>query len=353
MKRFTISASSTWDVIVDSGLTKRLVSYIHELNPSLKDPSSLKIALISDSSTNEALGSAILESLRSGGFDARRILFPAGEHSKNLNTYGNILESLGDMGLSRHHMVIALGGQGVLDMAAFVAGTYMRGIQYISIPTTLQASLDGALGGKAGLNLLCGKNMAGVFWNPSLVLLDEEILLDPHSPNLSEALVEAVKYAAVSEEKLLTAISKKDLSYVLDRCLSIKKSLVEADERGNNLSRLLDFGLTIGQALEKLSNYNLSHGQALAKGMVAEAKGAYKLGLTKVDISKDLEEILSSLGFDSSLDYSPEDLYKQVLQDEKIAGDKISMPVPESLGKATIKKLPLVQLKDLTSSHLQ
>ena len=163
-----------------------------------------------------------------------------------MTTYSNILEALADEGLTRSDLVLALGGGVVCDLAGFAAGTYMRGINYVVVPTTLQASIDTAIGGKTGINLLGGKNLAGVFWQPSLVVCDSKIYETLPNEILLEGIAEATKNAVIAEAGLLDQIRKHNYEYVIERCISIKKSLVEADERETSLRQLLNFGHTKG-----------------------------------------------------------------------------------------------------------
>ena len=176
---------------------------------------------------------------------------------------------MADEGLTRSDAVVALGGGVVGDLAGFAAATYMRGIPYIQIPTTYMAAIDASVGGKTGINLLCGKNLAGAFWQPSMVFCDYHTFDSLPPAKLMDGIAEAVKCAAVSEESLLPHIRKKDYEYVIERCVSIKKSIVEADERDTGLRQILNFGHTVGHGIEKLSSFSVSHGQAVAKGPVS------------------------------------------------------------------------------------
>lgn len=229
----------------------------------------------------------------------------------------------------------------------------MRGINYVVVPTTLQASIDTAIGGKTGINLLGGKNLAGVFWQPSLVVCDSKIYETLPNEILLEGIAEATKNAVIAEAGLLDQIRKHNYEYVIERCISIKKSLVEADERETSLRQLLNFGHTIGHGIEKLSSYTVTHGQAVAKGMIAEARGAYALGLTPNDISGELTEILKEFGFDTSLDYNANDIYKLALKDKKIRDGQINIIVPDSIGKCTLRKLSLPELNELITLGLK
>ena len=287
----------------------------------------------------------VMTSLMEHGYQTSKIVFPAGEHSKNLTTYSNILEAMADEGLTRSDAVVALGGGVVGDLAGFAAATYMRGIPYIQIHTTYMAAIDASVGGKTGINLLCGKNLAGAFWQPSMVFCDYHTFDSLPPAKLMDGIAEAVKCAAVSEESLLPHIRKKDYEYVIERCVSIKKSIVEADERDTGLRQILNFGHTVGHGIEKLSSFSVSHGQAVAKGLIVEARAAYRFGLAPVDIASPLQDILAEMGFDLSVDYSPEEIYQYALMDKKIMGDRITMVIPESLGKCRLHKISLSELQ--------
>jgi len=183
-------------------------------------------------------------------------------------------------------------------------------------------------------------------------LRDVKALAQPNEI-LLEGIAEATKNAVIAEAGLLDQIRKHNYEYVIERCISIKKSLVEADERETSLRQLLNFGHTIGHGIEKLSSYTVTHGQAVAKGMIAEARGAYALGLTPNDISGELTEILKEFGFDTSLDYNANDIYKLALKDKKIRDGQINIIVPDSIGKCTLRKLSLPELNELITLGLK
>ena len=268
MKKFTVSTSTPYDILIGHDLISKIGEF---LKPVF---SPRHVCVITDSTVNGLYAQVVMSSLIESGYQTSKILFPSGEHSKNLTTYSNILEALADEGLTRSDLVLALGGGVVCDLAGFAAGTYMRGINYVVVPTTLQASIDTAIGGKTGINLLGGKNLAGVFWQPSLVVCDSKIYETLPNEILLEGIAEATKNAVIAEAGLLDQIRKHNYEYVIERCISIKKSLVEADERETSLRQLLNFGHTIGHGIEKLSSYTVTHGQAVAKGMIAEARGS-------------------------------------------------------------------------------
>lgn len=338
MKTFSIAASRSYDVIIGDDIIRESGKYIRQIY------SPRKVCLITDSTVNSLYADRVMSSLEESGFSVGKIIFPSGEHAKNHNIYANILESIAGDGLSRSDLIVALGGGVVLDLAGFVAGTYMRGIDYICIPTTLLASIDTAIGGKTGINLINGKNLVGVFWQPSLVLCDYSTFSSLADEYMLDGIAEALKCAFISDAGLIPHIRSKNYEYIIERCVSLKKSLIEVDERDKGIRQLLNFGHTIGHGIEKVTSYEVSHGKAVAKGMIGEARGAYRTGHTKQDVSSEITDILESFGFDTSLNYDSEQIYELALMDKKIFDDEISMIIPESIGRCTLKKLRLEEL---------
>ena len=340
MKKFTISTAKPYDVIVGRDIIADAGRFIAERFEKCK------VCVVTDSMVNTLFVDQVMESLKSNGFNSIRVVFPSGEHSKSLNTYAKILEALAEDYFTRTDIIVAVGGGIVGDIAGFAAATYLRGISYVQIPTTYLSAIDSSVGGKTSVNLLGGKNLVGAYWQPSLVLCDYGSFEFLPQEYILEGRAEAAKSAFVSDANLIPFIQKDDFQHVVERCISIKKSIVEADEGDRGLRQLLNFGHTIGHGIEKLSSFTVSHGQAVAKGMVVETKAAYAMGLTSYDISSDIAAILEGLGFDLSVDYSIDDLYHYALTDKKIFGDKITIVVPEAIGKCKLHKIPVSQLKE-------
>lgn len=340
MNKFAVTTNRPYNILIGENLLNDSGTFIREcVEPC-------KICVVTDSKVNGLYSQVLISSLIENGFQTSKVVFPEGEHSKMISTYSNILEALADEGLSRSDVVIALGGGVVGDLTGFAAATYLRGIRYIQIPTTYLAAVDSSVGGKTGLNLLSGKNLAGAFWQPSLVISDYKTFESLPESELLNGVAEAIKSGMVAEQSLIDHVIKKDYAYVIERCVSIKKSIVEADERDTGMRQLLNFGHTIGHSIEKLSSFSIAHGHAVAKGMVVEARAAYKMGLTDTDISKFLSDTLSSCGFDLSVPFPVDDLYHYALNDKKISGDTIAMVVPETIGKCRLHKISLSQLRN-------
>ena len=340
MKTVTISTSRPYDILIEDGILDSLPKLIEG-----KFPSPRKICVITDSKEGNTLADNILQEIRKANFDAFKIVFPSGEHSKNLTTYGNILESMSEEEITRSDIILAIGGSAVADMAGFVAGTYMRGLDYIYVPTSLVGIIDIAIGGKTGINLPDGKNLAGLLYTPSMVPVDPLILKEQPEEALQEGLVEALKFAIISDSSLVNQIAARNYEYIIDRCISLKKTLVEVDESDTGLRQLLGFGHILGHCIEKFTSYGMSHGNAVAKGLVGEARAAFAMGYCKTDISGELARILGELGLDTSLPYNYEDLYPYALVDKKIRDGSITIVVPDVIGKCTVKRISLFELK--------
>ena len=338
MNRFEVTTDRAYQILIGTDLLNETGAYMREcIEPC-------KACIITDSTVNRLYANRLRDSLKENGYQTSVIVFPAGEHSKNLVTYKNIMESVAEEGLSRSDVLVALGGGVVGDLCGFAAATYLRGVRYVQVPTTYLAAVDSSVGGKTGLNLLYGKNLAGAFWQPSLVVCDYSTFETLPSEELLDGIAEAVKCAMIMDSSMIERILKNDYGHVIERCVSIKKSIVEADERDTGVRQLLNFGHTIGHSIEKLSSYTTSHGLAVAKGMVFESKAAYRMNLTEYDASGFLQETLESLGFNLSIPYAVDELYKYALNDKKIRGDSIAMVIPEQKGKCRLHKISLDDL---------
>ena len=339
MNRFEVTTDRSYEILIGTDLLDQTGTYMRECI----DP--CKICVITDSTVNRLYAERVINSLQKSGYQTYYIVFPAGEHSKNLETYKNILEALAEDGLSRSDALVALGGGVVGDLTGFAASTFLRGIRYVQIPTTYLAAVDSSVGGKTGLNLNYGKNLAGSFWQPSLVICDYSTFETLPRTEFLNGAAEAVKCSMIMDSNLIDKVLSRDYGHVIERCVSIKKSIVEADERDTGVRQLLNFGHTIGHSIEKLSAYKTSHGLAVAKGMVYESRAAYRMRLTEYDASTFLTETLESVGFDLSIPYTTEELYQYALNDKKIRGDHIAMVIPEQKGKCRLHRISLTDLR--------
>ena len=272
MKVISVKTSEKYDVIVGSAIIPQIGTYLSELKTDCK------AAIISDSNVWPLYGSCVSESLDNAGISPVHYVFPAGEASKNANTYLKILNFLAENQITRSDLIVALGGGVVGDITGFTAATYLRGISYVQIPTSLLAMVDSSVGGKTAIDLPAGKNLVGAFKQPRLVLCDIDTLHTLPERLFLDGCAEVIKYAMLYDEPLFNALQISgpdfDRETVIARCIGLKRDVVQEDEFDNGSRQRLNFGHTIGHAIEARSDFQISHGQAVAAGMAIITKAA-------------------------------------------------------------------------------
>ncbi|MDI1471714.1 MAG: 3-dehydroquinate synthase [Thermodesulfovibrio sp.] len=308
-----------------------------------------KIAVISNPKVYELYGEKIISSLKKEGFDPSLILIPDGEIYKDYFWAYHILTQLLELGLDRKSCLIALGGGVIGDITGFVASIYMRGIPYIQIPTTLLSQVDSSVGGKTAVNHPLGKNMIGSFWQPSLVWIDVNTLDTLPEREFISGMAEIIKYGIIWDKEFFEylesnreKILKKDkdlLIPAIKRACEIKAEVVSKDERESSLRAILNYGHTIGHAIETLTGYTTYlHGEAISIGMVYEAKLSNMLGFLDKESLERIKNILKNLGLPTILPINMDStaMVKTILLDKKNIEGKIRMVIPESIGKMKI-----------------
>jgi 3-dehydroquinate synthase len=257
-------------------------------------------AVVTDSAVAPLYLQGVCESLRSAGFAVSSWVYPAGEAQKNLQTLSALLEFLAAEHLTRTDCVVALGGGVCGDMAGFAAGVYLRGVRCVQLPTTLLAAVDSSVGGKTAVDLRGGKNLAGVFLQPSAVLCDTDCLASLPPEIFADGAAEAVKTGVLSDEGLFDLLARgglrSDPAGVIARCVAFKASVVEADEHDTGLRRTLNLGHTPAHAIEACSGYAISHGRAVAMGLVIMARAAETLGWCAEPCAGRIAEALTRCG---------------------------------------------------------
>lgn len=341
MKKIHINASKEYDVMISRGILDTCGELIGNVIPKCR------AAVISDDKVFAFYGAAVKKSLEKSGFEAIAYTFENGEKSKNIETYTKILEFLAENRFTRTDIVIALGGGVTGDMAGFAAATYLRGIKLVQIPTTFLAAVDSSVGGKTGVNLPAGKNLVGAFHQPSLVICDTDTFGTLEEERFSDGVAEAIKCGMIRNKELFEKMSgdfKTDIEEVIAECISIKRDVVVNDELDTGERQLLNFGHTIGHAIEKCSDFKLTHGHAVAIGMVVISKAAERLGLCDDGISAAIEKTLKSCGLPASCNFSAEELYSVALSDKKRAGNSVTLVVPEKIGHCVLRKVTTEEL---------
>ena len=332
---------------------KSLSSYEIRIGKGIADRTALLIAknhkaglyvLITDDNVGKLHGQKLLASLKDVGLNADSIDFPAGEASKNIDTALDIVEKLLKRGADRETLLIALGGGVVGDMVGFIASVFMRSIPYIQIPTTLVAQVDSSIGGKTAIDLPYGKNLLGTFYQPCAVFTDLSFLDTLPEKEFNNGLAEIIKYGIIEDEKMfhalednMAAVKQKDPALLLklvENCCRIKKSIVEIDEKEQGLRRILNFGHTLGHALEALSKYKVTHGEGVALGMIAAARLSEKMGYLENGETKRIEGLINGAGLPGNIpkSFSLESIISQLRMDKKKKGDIVHFILLKKIG---------------------
>ena len=314
----------------------------------------VRIAIITDENVAAYYLEDCKRALEEKGYRVSNHIIPPGEESKNGQVYFSLMEELASVPLTRQDAVLALGGGVVGDLAGFVAATYMRGIDIIQVPTSLLAMVDSSIGGKTGIDLQGGKNLAGAFHMPILTYRDPAFLETLPESDLREGLAEVVKYGVIADEELFSKIeymvsigdfsqaaTSNAMAEIIERCAEIKIAIVKKDILDNGERQLLNFGHTIGHAIEKLSNYSISHGAAVAKGMVAMTKIALRQGWCDEESLNRLKNLLEACGFDLTVVYPRNDIFETIKRDKKRRGSKLTLVIPRRIGVCTLKDVTI------------
>ena len=335
MERVRITASHCYDVLIGPGLISRAGEEI------AKVVKPCKAAIITDDTVRVLYGETVADNLRAAGFDADIWAFPHGEKSKTMSTLSEALEWLGESGMSRSDLVVALGGGVPGDLAGFAAAVYGRGIRFVQIPTTLLAAVDSSVGGKTAVDLAAGKNMAGAFHQPEIVLCDTDVIRALPAELKRDGLAEMLKYGILTDPDLFAALQtsawENRMEQAVARCVAIKRDYVAEDEKDNGQRQFLNLGHTFGHAVEKCSGFTLTHGQGVGVGMVMAARAA---GMEPASI----EEACLACGLPIRVPYSAKELAEAALHDKKRRGGKITLVLPEAVGKCFLKTIPIEEL---------
>lgn len=350
MRRVTINCkNSSYDVLMGNGLLKeagRLLS-------GYMDP--CRAVLVTDDNVDALYATGVADSLEAAGFQTLKFVFPHGERSKNTTVFLELLEFLAENRITRSDVIIALGGGVTGDLAGFAASVYLRGIRFVQMPTTLLAAVDSSVGGKTGVNLKAGKNLAGAFWQPSLVIYDNGTLLTLPGEVIADGAAEVIKYGISFDKELFNFLKTNENKtlFSVERCVAIKGSIVKEDEFDTGLRQLLNFGHTVGHAVEKLSSYEISHGRAVAMGMAVITKAYDNLGMTEEPCFDSLKELLDKYGLPSSCPFGAEELASAALSDKKRSGAVLTLVVPETIGHCVLHAVPVSQLAEFFAKGLE
>lgn len=350
--------SSSYEIYIGKDIVDRMALLLAKHNWGKR------YIIITDDSVSSLHGAGVEGTLKGMGLKTDIIDFPAGEVSKNMQTSLRIGDRLMELGADRTSALIALGGGVVGDITGFVASIYMRGIPYIQVPTTLLAQVDSSIGGKTGVDLSIGKNILGTFYQPKGVFIDLAFLKTLEPRELKNGLAEVVKYGIIDDPELFSILEAKAdtikkgdvalLEEIVTRSCRIKKGVVEIDEQEKGVRRILNFGHTIGHAIETESGYTIPHGDAVSMGMAAAAIISERMHYLPTEDRKRITTLIRAMGLPDRIPkkISPDGIYARMKGDKKKAGDilnfvllkKIGIPfvtsdVTEPLTRETIEEL--------------
>lgn len=350
MKTISVQASGHYDVLIGPYILSNAGKFIQKIRVDCK------AAIISDSNVWPIYGEKLLDNLRASGFEPIFFVFPAGENSKNAKTYLEILNFLAENRITRSDLIIALGGGVVGDITGFAAATFLRGISYIQIPTSLLAMVDSSVGGKTAIDLPAGKNLAGAFKQPSLVLCDTDTLATLPKDTFLDGCAEVIKYSMLYDAELFHSLLSTgpdfDREDVITKCVGFKRDVVQEDEFDVGARQKLNLGHTIGHGIEAESKFQITHGQAVAAGMAIITRAACKKGLCDADVSEKLEQLLQRFHLPVKTEFAADKLYLSALSDKKRSGGKVNLIIPTQIGSCDIVPTPVLDVKSYIEAGL-
>ena len=345
-----VKASRSYPVLIGNGLLAQVGDQIRQRCKAQK------AAIVSDTNVFPLYGAIVSESLEKAGFQVVSFVFPAGEENKNADTYLRLLNFLAENQLTRSDCLVALGGGVVGDLTGFTAATYLRGIAYFQVPTTLLAAVDSSVGGKTAIDLPVGKNLVGAFCQPRMVLCDIDTLNTLPQDIFRDGCAEVLKYGVLYDEQLWEHLAQHGLDFhreqVIARCVELKRNVVMEDEFDTGARMKLNLGHTIGHGVEAQSCFTVSHGKAVAIGMCIVARAAAAQGRCSQQTCNSIVDVVAAFGLPVNTDYSAEALFTSALSDKKRSADHVDLIVPEKIGSCLIVPTPIGELKSFIEAGL-
>lgn len=343
MKKLMVGLGDrSYPIFIENGCLTRIGSHL------AKHKTANRYCIISDENVAKLYGDTVIQSLFQENISAELVTFPPGEASKCLELFSSICRTLAQKGFDRKDGIIALGGGVTGDLAGYVASSYMRGISFVQVPTSLLAQVDSSVGGKTGVDIPEGKNLVGSFYQPKAVYIDTDVLKSLPLSEFRGGMAEVIKHGVIRDADFfhflennsddILSLDNDVVSKIIYACCSIKADVVAEDEQESNIRRILNYGHTIGHAVEATSNYSIIHGNGVAIGMVAAARISVIKGLmSQVEIEKILD-VLGRYGLPTEIpgDFDRDQIKKYLLTDKKIEKGKISFILPQAIGHVII-----------------
>ena len=340
-KTIRVKTHTEYDVLIGKNLIKNAGKLIKQVI------SPCKIAVITDDVVDRIYSETLVESLEKQKYQVVKFVFHSGEASKNMETYTDILNFLALNQLTRTDAIVALGGGVVGDMAGFCAATYLRGIKYVQVATTLLAQIDSSVGGKTGIDLKEGKNLVGSFYQPSMVICDVNVLSSLPERVFRQGMGEVCKYAILDKE-IFEQVENNlaDIEKLVYLCVDYKRRIVEEDEFESGNRKLLNLGHTVAHGIEVFSNYKIAHGDAVSMGVKVVINSAYRLKYIDNETRERMLNVISKCSDCVLFKYTVQEVLQAVVYDKKRSGDLISIVMVHGIGDCRVEKIKFSRLME-------
>ena len=336
MKKLRVDlGENSYDILIGSNILAGIGEYVESKGG--------KVFILSDTNVAPIFANTVIDSLLARGYDCKLMVLPAGESTKSINSITPIYSSMLEFNLTRKDLVITLGGGVIGDLGGFVASTYLRGVDFVQVPTSLLAQVDSSVGGKVAVDLPEGKNLVGSFYQPKLVYIDTAALDDLPDEYYIDGMAEIIKYGCIKDENLFALLESiksreefmSNAEEIIYTCCDIKRRVVEVDEKDNGERMLLNFGHTYGHAIEKYYDFKgYSHGQAVAIGMAFISEISERLGQTQTGTTSRIVKILEQYGLPTKDKVCPNDVISAILNDKKNFGKKLHVVILKKIGES-------------------
>lgn len=345
MKRVEVKTGKSYEILIRHNILDKSGEYIRPLTKAIR------AVIVSDSNVAPIYADRVKASLEDNGFDVSVFVFNAGEQSKRLFTIEKMYMHFFENNITRTDIVVALGGGVTGDMAGFAAASYLRGIDFVQIPTSLLAQVDSSVGGKTGVDLPTGKNLVGAFHQPRIVLIDPETLNTLPEKFFRDGLGEVVKYGCIKSVDLFERLENQNAADVIDdiiyECVSIKRDVVQRDELDTGERAILNFGHTFGHAIEKLGSYSgLTHGEAVAAGSAILTRITEAKGFTRKGTSARLDNLLRKYDLPLNSDFTLAEILAATRGDKKSTGKSVKFIFLRAIGECYINKIDFEDIED-------
>ena len=342
-----VNTGKPYDVIIERGVLNQCGYWVKKVLPKAES-----CVIVSDSNVAPLYADTVKQSLEAAGYKVSVSIFPAGEENKRLPAIVGMYEAFTQAELSRSDFAVALGGGVTGDMCGFAAATYLRGIPFVQIPTTVLSQNDSSVGGKTGIDLECGKNLVGSFHQPCLVLADADTLYTLPPRYVTDGFGEIIKHGCIKSADLFELIEAHgtDMNRVEEltaRSVEIKAGVVERDEKESGERMLLNFGHTVGHAIEKCAHYTgIAHGEAVGIGMLIMARAGEAAGLTEKGTSARILAVLEKCGMPTSCPFTHEQICEAAMLDKKRRGETMNIVLLKAIGDSFVHKIRCADLLD-------